>query len=263
VEAALLLLALVGGYIFASTWNFTKFKVLNQEGYRLYFRAAFYGVFLFIVAFEIRVFLSAYWSGWAALESLGRASVSEFTSDKTKPFPFDLAICSILAMFLAAPLAMILNFGFWKKKWALDAIGQNDVERILQTAATTRQAISVTLDDRKVYVGFVLSTLEPVVERKTLVILPLMSGYRTDRGKIEFTTYYDWLYEEDDLKQPATRLGSTGNDHKLLDFEIVLPLERLHSINLFDLDIYKKFQEHTPGPKPTPGLFPESDSNSG
>lgn len=72
------------------------------------------------------------------------------------------------------------------------------------------------MDNRKVYVGFVVTTIDPTTPKKALTILPLMSGYRAENGgEIVFTTYYERVYE---------RISDETLDHLSVDhFRIVLP----------------------------------------
>ena len=55
--AVLLFLPLVGGYIFARTCNFTRYKVPREDGHRLYFRSGFWGVALFIAALALHLLM--------------------------------------------------------------------------------------------------------------------------------------------------------------------------------------------------------------
>ena len=52
--ALVLILPVIGGYYFASYWNFTKFRCAREDGHRLYFRAALYGTILFLIAYLLR-----------------------------------------------------------------------------------------------------------------------------------------------------------------------------------------------------------------
>ena len=71
MDAALIVvLPLVGGYIFASRWIVTKYVVDREDGHRLYFRAAFYGVFLFAVALLIRLILQSWFDSYPQIESV-------------------------------------------------------------------------------------------------------------------------------------------------------------------------------------------------
>lgn len=53
----LLILPVVGGYAFAVVWSPSSYPASRESGHRLYFRAVFYSVFLFICALCIHVLL--------------------------------------------------------------------------------------------------------------------------------------------------------------------------------------------------------------
>ena len=63
-------LPLVGGLVFCSVWNCTRWRVAREEGHRLYFRAVFFGALLFAVAALIRPQLESHVPWYAAAEKI-------------------------------------------------------------------------------------------------------------------------------------------------------------------------------------------------
>jgi hypothetical protein len=65
--AAVFALSLLGGYFFASYWRLTAFSTKREEGHHLYFRAALFGVVLFLLALFLRfslIFFSSVYARW-------------------------------------------------------------------------------------------------------------------------------------------------------------------------------------------------------
>ena len=164
-----------------------------------------------------------------------------------------VSIVAVTAMMLAYPLAKSINLLLWKwkKKWHQDAIEDDDFERILNDAASRNLPIAVTMSNKKVYVGFVLRTFDPNQSRKSIAVLPLMSGYRSDvDGRLNFTTYYVEIYGDDGLDAPDSQLPDPLKHLSPRDFEIALPIDKVQSLGLFDLKAYAEFSKRqTTAPK--------------
>lgn len=269
LNAALAFVPLLAGYIFVTTWFHTHYLIQREDSQKVYFRAAFWGIWLFLLAFallswlrpdlhQILQFLNS-WRGQVIL-----------TDGQAKPIDlmFWLAVLSTTLLFglfggyllnwlfavWAIPrpelvrllirtlrgrdMAFFSNvYGFSKRaavKRAIHALN-SDLDILLLRAMETNMPISVTLGHGKVYVGYVTGSIEPGEKREMLRILPLVSGYRDgDAMKLKFTTWYVSVYQQ-------------FNDQKLSHlrpelFEIVLPLSEVKSVNLFDIHAYNAFQ---------------------
>ena len=245
--AILVLLPLVGGYIFASNWDYTRYDLAREEGHRLYFRAAFWGVALCAALMLVHILVYHFSGGYRQCVLYVRDLLDPWFKDSEKGNPVDFAVMATISMLLAYPLANTLNRIFHKKRlaWVFRAIEHDDVERILHRAASERRPVAATMANRKVYVGFVIRTFESDKLRKSFSVLPLMSGYRMEQdGRLKFTTFYTQIYGTD--AHPAH--GARASLPKPLehmspqDFEVALPLELVQSLSLFDLEAYKQFQ---------------------
>lgn len=247
-SALLAVFPLVGGYIFASRWIVTKLIVDREDGHRLYFRAAFYGVFLFLAALLIRLNLSWRFETYRQFEEI-LVTVLRLTLTKS---PNESQITALVTSLYALGLGSVLWIPFqhlpstWKHKLFDRAIRNNEFESFIASAARRVVPICATMDNNKVYVGLLKETPDPKQEREFIVILPLMSGYREkDTGKITFTTFYDRVYRN--LHNVSTTLTAA-------DFIYLLPAERIQSINMFDVSIYEEFQKHNTKQRPNPTL---------
>jgi len=62
--AAVFVLPLIGGYLFAMIWRYTRYSIRRADGHHLYFRAALIGVGLFGLALFARLELGSNWPSY-------------------------------------------------------------------------------------------------------------------------------------------------------------------------------------------------------
>jgi hypothetical protein len=224
-----LLLPLLGGYVFISYWNYTRFSARRYSGERLLFHAALAGVFLLVLSYTIVLLLSE------ALPSLA--------ATWQRWVPFKHSGTSLGALLLGATLWWPLNFAYGKKRELRRTISDwNDyLEELLTDALDSTRQVSITLNSGKVYVGFVVRTFDPAYDRKYIVILPTMSGYRAaTTHRLVFDTDYTRVYQAL-MDEDESRLVRGVND-----FQIVVPVSQVVSANLFDWEAYQRFNETSP-----------------
>lgn len=221
----LFLLGLVSGFNFIKEWEVTRYQLAREDGHKLYFRAAFWGL---LVCFVTALFIL-----------IGSYSLFGFYH-KRLVHPFDtttqlVLLTLILSPFAAYLLAKFLNTYANELEYYYDALTENEFEYMLVTAMTTESMVMVTMEDNKVYVGWVYQVSDPAkAERKYFSLIPVMTGFRDTSRKVEFTTYYNELYQ------------LTNGDLAHLEIEhfaTVLPANRLVSCRLFDAAAYSRFQE--------------------
>jgi hypothetical protein len=227
-----LLLPLLGGYVFICYWNHTRFSARRYSGEKLLFHSALAGVVLLVFSYAIVRAVSAWipavaarWHSWV---------------------PFAHSGTSLGALLLGATLWWPLNLGFTRKRELRKTIAEwNDyLEELLNQAQEETRQVSFTLKSGKVYVGFVVRTFDPAYERKYLVLLPTMSGYRSQTThKIRFNTDYTRVYQAMMEDDPARVVEGVD------DFQIVVPVSEVLSANLFDWAAYSRFNPPTPKPK--------------
>jgi hypothetical protein len=209
----LLLLPLVGGYAWFSTWRRTHHYSAREDGHRLYFRAAFYGVCLTIIAALAHILLFVHANGpyqylvKFVAECLGVPDEIDMWQQPAQ------AIVLVSTIFWGPALGHIFSlpsrwkkarwlglklrlfFSSWDRRVLESAIHRNggDLERlVLKSQNTSFLPIMVTLQNGKVYVGWPIGNVGPGEDRKTLRLLPMLSGYRDDNHQVKFTTDY-WI----------------------------------------------------------------------
>lgn len=86
-----LLLPLLGGYVFITYWNYTRFSARRYSGERLLIHSALAGVLLLVVSYIIVLFISGYWPGIAGAWTT------------RVPFPYSGVSLGALLLGVAAP----------------------------------------------------------------------------------------------------------------------------------------------------------------
>ena len=214
----LLLLPLLGGFLFFSTAHRFRFGAQRLEGYKLLFQSAIAGAILSLFARLIVLGLAATPPGvW--LEGLWSAF---------SPFPFSAT--SALAMVLGPMAALVLNL-------FIDVDKAKDIElrrngnplvRLFYRAAEEQFLVSITLDSRKWYVGWIVESPSLLPQEKYFRVLPYISGYR-DSSTLE--TFRTVFYEE--------VLDAPGLDAN--ELVLILPIDSVKIAGRFNEKFYNEY----------------------
>jgi hypothetical protein len=234
-----LILPLLGGYFFISYWNYTRFDSHRYSGERLIFHSAAAGVIFLILSFCITHSIVGLWP------ELGR--------QWNTLVPFEYSGTSLLAFVMGSVLWLPLNQleSFEREKQARRSIENwNDfLEIMLWQAQRELTLVSVVLKSRKVYIGFVTGSFDPLNDRNYIQLLPLQSGYRdSETLQLKITTDYSVVYNR--IVNKEVDLPTSNID----DFKILVPVAEITSFNLFDEEAYNLFN---------PAPSSSEDNNSG
>ena len=219
----LLLLPLLGGYWFLHTLQYTRFRSRRLDGYRLLVESALVGVLFAVLSRIVVISLRQYpavrdlWFTFAPADIpyLGTATGA-------------LLLCLVLPYLLNVLLNVTRILpGAEAQVKAVSRHG-NHLLRLVHQASATEQPVSITLDNRKVYIGLVAAApnLEP---HDTFVsITPFFSGYRDDKTlELVLTVPYLKVYQDQDLDPGA--------------FNVTLPISSIRIASLFDHTAYPYF----------------------
>lgn len=240
----LLLLPLIGGYIFIHKWYRVKYYALRVDGHRLLFYAATAGaVFLFLSCFIIAFFESSQlllsvndiWHKIIPLENSGRAALA---------FLISVSIWKFLNIFFDYELEV--------QRVILDK--RDPLEIMLRRALGEKKLVLFTVKNGKIYIGRIISNFNPAFPLEHITILPCMSGFRdTSTKKINITNYYTDIYE---ATKQAIIERSAGEEREISNsliqsaikkelsskgFEIVIPRSEIQSASYFDEESYKEY----------------------
>ncbi len=242
--AIALVLTAAGAFVFLDSCQLTAYRTVREEGNRLYFRTAAAGAILFGVAFGLRFFALEV-APFERFDSAVRGWITPLLKDPNSASAQAAAIITaVLAFLLGLVLPPLLNL-VPIRSWILwRAIKDDDLEALLYRAAVGAKPVMVTLTNTKVYVGFVIRTFDPRRDRKMFTMMPLVSGYRTAAGKVEFTTFYDVIYSQLARSNLSGGVEGAGELAGVTfdDFRLVLPVDKALAVTLFDLRVYDHFQ---------------------
>ncbi|MGB7923437.1 MAG: hypothetical protein WCF57_09350 [Pyrinomonadaceae bacterium] len=181
----LLLLPLIGGYLFIHRWNRTRFKALRLDKERLLFHASLAGVFLLLLGFAIEALTPPFipcirW--FPCFPDLGL------------PYWGVSSLALLLGWFLPIPLNKIWKFEDESKR--LIKQDADAFELLINKALEDTKPIVIVLRNGTVYIGFVVSSFVPVNERQTIHILQLGRGYCDEEQRVHLTANYAKALEE-------------------------------------------------------------------
>lgn len=223
----LLLLPLLGGFVFVSTWNYTRWHAVRASRERLIFYAAIAGLFSLAVVYVVK----------SAIAPLIPCSPNGLCIPRTwhTYIGFEYSGISVAAFAVAAPMGFILNFFRWfdKDKQAERIVRKEGgpLEQFLDAALKSQKEVLVTLTNEKVYLGSVASSFPPGGRDKTITLLPSASGYReTLSHRLIFTTEYEDIY----LKLEATAPDEIG------DFRVTIPIKQVRSVTFFNRKLHRE-----------------------
>lgn len=257
-----LVLPLLGGYLVVSKWRLTSYKVGRYPGQWLLFTAAWYGLWLLLIAIAINHIVSdwyvaevaearnlnlslepnaAMWLHGLIFRVCG--GLTDFLSGGLilgKPIQY--LGTSVLALLLAFPARWLLNRWYPEKRTSRRIVEEegDPFEKMLEEAISRDEYVCVSLLNGKVYIGHVMSNFDPKQERRFFSLLPHMSGVRLgDEKRLSITEVY-----QDVINSVADGKEREGVD--VDDFRKVIPLHAVQTINLFDLDVFGLFERPSP-----------------
>ncbi len=218
----LLLLPAVGGYWFLTTWNYTRYQVERDSGYRLLFRSAIVGIFFYCVAKALTLaldlicpFLTLLW-------------------DAHFPDPFTSEV--ILSLGLSVVIPPVLNWRYTKLQGAR-RVARNagdHVELLIDRAIEERKAIELSLRSRRIYIGVATESGISATSDTDVVMIPMLSGYRQE-GTLELVVTTNYV-------NVILNNAVAGSGRTVRDLQVVIPLSEVVSARLFDLQVYQAFR---------------------
>jgi hypothetical protein len=233
----LLLLPLLGGYIFARKYYRTRYSALRSENYGLLFLAAQYGLVFLAIAAVARAL-------WTFLRYLVPPLIIVNNLWHVF-FPFDYSGTAILALLLGVTSWRYFNRGLTSDDEVDTSIREkgDPLEVLLKDAMRDTRPVLLTMKSGKVYVGSVTTNFNPAYEVQSIKIMPILSGYRDPKDQmVTFTTDYFTLLTQIHDQDPDV------TEQDKLDLGTVIPLDEIRSVSIFSLPAYKRhFSTHHPG----------------
>lgn len=236
----LLLLPLLGGFIFFSHWNRTAFFAIRQDRERLLFYSSLWGIVFLGLSFLLSIVVPY-------LEFF--ASLKRWWAYNTPPIQFS-GISSCALLIGAVGHIVLNNVPLFSVAWTQKRAGKSafdtygtQLEKLLYRCLAEGQQVMLTLKNGKVYVGCLARVT--VKEDTDLLLLPSKSGYRDAQHRLIFTTDYDQTY---------TSIEETESNYVdiIAEFGVVIPIPEILTANLYNDEVHDKYfpQRHSSGVKP-------------
>jgi hypothetical protein len=228
----LLLLPLLGGFLFIHLTHYFRFAAQRMDGYRLLFQSAIAGVGLSI-------------AGRLAELLVGSTPLGPVLGRYWAVFsPFQYSATSAISLLLGPVCALVVNL-FIDKEKAKDKevkAHANLFLKLIHQAADEERLISVTLDSRKWYVGWVAESPNLYPQEQYFKLLPFISGYR-DKDSLETrqTVYYEAVLADNSL------------DHS--EFVVTLPLKDVKIAGFFNDEVYDEYFAAPPDDPSAPPML--------
>lgn len=241
----LILLPLLGGYIFLITFNLTKYYHIRLEKQRLIYNSLSFAFILAALVYLLDFFVlkSKFSIDLCVFKTKPiiayRTSVSNWIDAVLNGNTVKGLKHSLLIFIVAWPLAKLLNL-FCSRDFAFDfTIGRwgNQLERLIWFSLTEKKdedkLLMVTTKSNKVYIGFINKLSEPLGEAY-VTILPNFSGYRDKETlKLELTTTYTDIIEKYVKENRESEIGQK--------LGVILPVSEILIASKFDNEIFGRF----------------------
>jgi hypothetical protein len=224
----LLLLSLLGGYLFLITFNYTKYYHQRVERQRLIFNSLIFGFLLSIIGFSLDYLILQNFLGFRKF--LGELIPIEYDGLNQSAFIFSISYPFALVLNLLIPerktLGLIIN------KWG------DDMEKLFWNSLISINGVNkllmVTTLSGKVYVGYINKISKPIGNPQ-ITIIPNFSGYR-DKDNHQFFITTDYFGVLEDLINE----GKSNQIDKMIG--IVIPREQITMVSKFSLEVFNRFQ---------------------
>lgn len=240
-EALLLALPIVGGFLAVTSLYNQRYRIARDSGYRLYFKIVHFAILLSAIAL-LSIQVTWFVSAMIGLNSSGGSS--ELKAEVWKGAFWTLqgsaGQLAVLAFGLGSLVHLVFNTSTAKQKAIERAIADEDFELMVEKSQREDKPILITLDTGKVYVGWAVRGPIPTRQRNWIRILPLASGYRDANQKVRLTVPYATILAKlrDDDEE---FLSKVSPDVQVEDFEVVISIENIVAMHLFDIGVYTIF----------------------
>lgn len=212
----LLLLPLLGGFLFLHQIYALRFRAQRLDGNRLLLESAAYGAGLLLAARMVVVL--------AGLTSFGTWCGNLWWI--CAPFPHSDSAAMAVVLGLAVPVVVNRFFPEVRaRNWAIRKSGDS-LTVLLNEASINSQLVSLTLTNLKWYVGYVLRLPNLKPQDLYVTLLPVISGYR-DRDTLQ--THEAVQYTPLLQSRPDTPIS------------LIIPVTDIKTATQFDPDLYQDF----------------------
>lgn len=222
----LFLIPALGGYWCLTRLNCTRYSILRDTGYHLFFRTMSAGAVLFAASYLIGLVFEKICPQFSALWKIY--------------VPFDYAGTVVLSALLGVVIPIFCN-RFHSK----DEAEKKEVEKsgdliglVLLESIGRNKFVELSLKSGKSYIGLVLRSETTNHGESDVALIPMASGYRDkDTHALEITTNYAPTINEC-LREDSDISGLLDED-----FRVVVPKSDISSARIFYPEVYEVFRK--------------------
>jgi hypothetical protein len=237
----ILLLPLLGGFVFVSLWNRTYWHTQRAEKERLLLYASCAGILFLGIAIligSVPAIIPCLTFRVPVPFSVAGVPVPCLPTWWHEHVPFRYSGISTIALIIGVTAWWPLNRWLYDERteWArLIRDRGGPLEKRLYQAMVDDKWVMVSLKGGKVYIGLVGAGFTPEKD-KTIFLVPFRSGYRDPvKQWVNITTDYENVYERIKQDNPTT-YGEI-----ISDFGVVIPVEEVLTATLYRPDIHEKY----------------------
>ena len=224
-SAFMIIAAAAAGYIYISNCYKHRYKSARQSGHRLYLHALSFGMLYLLASWIIYQISNKLCTRFPNIPHL---TVSSDTAALS--ICFGAVLLSILITILRNKLDKDL-----KDRSYIDAVMANNFERVCYVAMDSFSPIAVTMENRKLYVGYIIDSITIDEENPFFTILPIYSGYR-DKDTLQFMLKTRYNHTADMVAKADGREDVAAS---LSDYTISLRKDSINTIHLFNDHLHK------------------------
>lgn len=225
-----LLVPALGGYWLLTHLRITRYSVLRDSGYHVFFRAATAGGLLVVVAYALVQCMN-----WAC-PAIGLLW--------THFVPFDYSGTFMLSAVLGFMLPPLINL-FYKDVMVAEraAVETGDLIELLIAESIRRHIlIEVSLKSGKAYIGYAIEAEPPIRGESDVAVVPLWSGYRRSETR-ELTIAKDYVpVISQYFNQSTDKQRLPARAWRWQDFRVAIPRSEIGSARLFDPEVYDQLR---------------------
>lgn len=212
------------GYWFLTNLNYTRYSVLQDSGYHVFFRSAITGLFFLMLSHIIFLVNEPFFS-------LIPTRWTEFAPYEE---PNKLMICAVLVVSLPWILNKFHSKEQAEKRAAIH--GGNLIGLLVSNSIKSQSLVELSLKNGKSYVGFARENKITALGESDVELVPIASGYRDDHTK-ELKITEDYLVVA--LEMSVERASDFSS--QLEQFRVNIPMTQIVSARPFDPEVFEKF----------------------
>lgn len=251
--ALIIVFVLICGYIYVDTHIPSKYKLNKAIGWNAYFCVGAKGGYFLILGLILTVVIVFYLYVIQFIFNIPYyldADYSPFTfsGDILKERLFGISYLSLICLGCTAFVSISQTYTVRNENNTLhsrinafrEIAKDSAIEKLLLDSLEKMEdglMLLISLKSRKVYVGMLDIARFDGLDTNTLVIIPVMSGYR-DKDTMTFIVEHNYAEHYD---QEGITL--TSEPLSVFHFRHVLPFDQIESLSLFNTNTYQKFQE--------------------